>query len=126
VQTLAGEQFGPFVRQNLDRAAVRSAVAPYRPCECSIQDRARALILESLANVVPLYELEQRKGFAAHNAEGIAFATARLAAGASVLRDMIVDARQVSASVGVGYPIVTVRDIESGQVASTRALFGAD
>jgi hypothetical protein len=117
---------GAFVRQNLDRATVKSAVAPYRPCECSIQERARALILDSQASVVPLYELEQRKGFAAHNAEGIAFAKVRLAAGASVARDMIVDAWRASANVGVGYPMVSVRDIESGKIAPTRVLFGAD
>jgi hypothetical protein len=117
---------GAFVRQNQDRAAVKRAVTPYRPCECSIQDRARALILDSQANVVPLYEMEQRLGFSKNNPEGVAFTTARLAAGASVLRDMIVDAWRASANVGVGYPMVSVRDIESGKIAPTRALFGAD
>jgi lactate dehydrogenase-like 2-hydroxyacid dehydrogenase len=77
-------------------------------------------------NVVLLYELEQRKGFAAHNAEGIAFATAQLAAGASVARDMNVDAWRASANVGVGYPMVNVRDIESGKITLTRVMFGAD
>ncbi len=117
---------GAFVRQSLDRTAVNCAVAPYRPCECSIQDRARTLILESQANAVPLYEIEHRNGFSKHNPEGVAFTTARLAAGASVLRDMIVDAWRASADMGVGYPMVRVRDIESGKIAPTRALFGAD
>jgi hypothetical protein len=47
--------------------------------------------------VVPLYELESRGGFKAHNSEGIEFTTQRLAAGASALRDMIVDAWRSSA-----------------------------
>lgn len=117
---------GAFVRESLDRAAVKAAVMPYQPCECPIEDRARALILDSLANVVPLYEIEQRHGFSKHNPEGVAFATARLAAGASVARDMIVDAWRASASASVGYPMVSVHDIESGSVPPTRALFGAD
>jgi hypothetical protein len=117
---------GAFVRQSLDRAAVKAAVAPYRPCECSIEDRARTLILESQANVEPLYELDQRHGFSKHNPEGVAFATARLAAGASVARDMIVDTWRASAEMGVGYPMVSVHDLESGRVTPTRALFGAD
>ena len=55
-----------------------------------------------------------------HDSEGLAFATARLAAGASVARDMIVDAWRASANVGVGYPMVSVRDIEGGKVLVRR------
>jgi len=42
---------GAFVRANVERAAVKLAVAPYRACSCTIQDRARAVILESNAMV---------------------------------------------------------------------------
>jgi hypothetical protein len=117
---------GAFVRQNLDRADVKAAVAPYRPCKCSTEDRARELVLDSHANVEPLYELEKWHGFAKQNPRGVAFATARLAAGASVARDMIVDAWRASADMGVGYPMVSVHDIESGKVTPSRVLFGAD
>jgi hypothetical protein len=51
---------------------------------------------------------------------------ARLALGATDVWDMIVNAWRASADVGVGYPMVSVRDIESGKIAPTRALFGAD
>lgn len=57
---------------------------------------------------------------------GIAFATARLAVGASALRDMIVMAWEESAETPVGYPMVNLRDIESGKMWDTRGLFGAD
>jgi hypothetical protein len=57
---------------------------------------------------------------------GIAFATTRLAAGATARRDMIVDAWIDSANTSVGRPMVNVRDIESGKVRATRELFGAD
>ena len=50
----------------------------------------------------------------------------RLAAGGQAARDMIVDAWLDSANTPVGYPMVNVRDIESGKVRATRELFGAD
>ena len=47
---------------------------------------------------------------------GVDFADARLAAGASELRDMIVDAWRASAKTKVGYPGVSLRDVEAGKV----------
>ena len=42
------------------------------------------------------------------------------------LRNMIVDAWLDSAQTPIGYPMVNVRDIESGKVRVTRELMGAD
>ena len=39
---------------------------------------------------------------------------------------MMVDAWEDSSTAPVGYPMVNVRDIESGKVLATRELFGAD
>jgi hypothetical protein len=39
---------------------------------------------------------------------------------------MIVNAWEDSATTPVGYPMVNVRDIESGNVRVTRELFGVD
>jgi hypothetical protein len=50
----------------------------------------------------------------------------RLAAGAQFARDTIYDAWIASANAMVGYPMVNVRDIESGKVRATRELMGAD
>lgn len=117
---------GAFVRANVQREAVKQAVPAYRPCPCTIQDRARAEILGSHAQVVPFYELEKAGAFTDGNAAGIAFATARLAAGAAAARDMIVDAWRASIDMGVGYPEIKVRDIESGRHVLTRDDFGRD
>lgn len=117
---------GAFVRANVRREKVKAAVAPYRACVCSIQDRARALILTSHAAVVPLYELDLAGGFEDGNEAGIAFATAQLALAASALRDMIVDAWRASADMGVGYPAISVRDIEAGRHILKRDDFGRD
>jgi hypothetical protein len=42
------------------------------------------------------------------------------------VRDMVVEAWLDSANTPVGYPMVNVRDIESGKARATRELFGAD
>jgi hypothetical protein len=56
----------------------------------------------------------------------VAFAAMRLAAGATAVRDMVVMAWEESAETPVGYPMVNVRDIESGKVNTTREMLGAD
>ena len=65
-------------------------------------------------------------GFRSGNRWGADFVTLRLATGAQFARDMIYDAWLASAEGMVGYPMVNVRDIESGQVRATRELMGAD
>lgn len=117
---------GAFVRANIQRERVKAGAAPYRACTCSIQDRARALIEASHAAVVPLYELDLRGAFVDGNEAGIAFVTARLADSAAVLRDMIVDAWRASTDMGVGYPMIGVRDIEAGRHILVRDDFGRD
>jgi hypothetical protein len=117
---------GAFVRKNLKRDAVASAVAPYEDCKCTIEEKTRALLLLSLANVEALYTIEKEGGFKGHDQRGIDFAAGRLALGAQFTRDMILDAWLASVDAPVGYPMVNVRDIESGKVRATRELMGAD
>lgn len=117
---------GEFVRSNLSRSAVAALVGPYEACGCSIEEKAKGLLRASLAEVIPLYALQKEGGFKRGDPRGIAFATSRLAAGASALRDMIVMAWEESAGAMVGYPMVNVRDIASGRIRVTREMFGAD
>lgn len=117
---------GEFVKRNLKRDAVAAEVGPYRACGCSIEDRTKALLLASLAQVGPLYALEKEGGFRKGDPRGVAFATTRLAAGAQAVRDMIVHAWEESTNTPIGYPMVNVRDIESGKLRATRSIFGAD
>lgn len=117
---------GLYVKQNLARDAVAAQIGPYRSCECTIEDRTRALLSASVAEVIPLYSLEKEGAFKKGDPRGIAFATNRLTAGAAAVRDMIVQAWEESADTPVGYPMVNVRDIESGKVRATREMFGAD
>ena len=115
---------GEFVKGNLSRQAVAAEVGPYQSCSCSIEDQTRALLLTSLAQVVPLYTLEKEGGFKRGDPRGITFAQVRLAAGAMTLRNMIIDAWLDSAQTPIGYPMVNVRDIESGKARVTRELMG--
>lgn len=115
-----------FVRQNLERSTVAAEVEPFKDCKCSIEEQTRALLFASLAQVGPLYALEKQGGFEWSDPRGIAFATKQFAAGAQATRDMIVNAWLDSANTPVGYPMVNVRDIESGEVRATPELFKAD
>jgi hypothetical protein len=117
---------GEFVKGNLSRSAVAAGVGPYVDCHCSIEERTRALLTASLAQLEPLYRLEKEGGFKKDDQRGVTFATERLSAGAQAIRDMIIDAWLASANTPVGYPMVNVRGIETSKVRATRELMGAD
>ena len=46
--------------------------------------------------------------------------------GASSVRDMVVDAWRTSADTNVGYPMISLRDIETGKHGLARGDFGRD
>ncbi len=69
---------GEFVRHNADRAAVAAGVSGYVDCKCSIEEKTRLLILSSLAQIEPLYQLEKGGGFHKGDPRGIAFVDGRL------------------------------------------------
>lgn len=93
---------GEFVKRNLARSAVAAGVADQKSCGCSIDEQTRALLLASLAQVGPLYALEKEGGFKRGDERGIAFATTLLTAGATAVRNMIVEAWLDSANTPVG------------------------
>lgn len=117
---------GPFVKSNVTAAQLRAAMTPYRDCACTIDRRVPDYLKTTLTFVKPLYELV--KTGAIKNASPVAktFATKRLAAGASEIRDLIDDAWKASATSTVGYPNINVADVESGKVILTRDSYGSD
>lgn len=90
------------MKRSLKRDAVAAEVGPYQPCGCKIEERTKALLLASVAQVAPLYTLEKEGGFRKGGPRGVAFATTRLAARAQAVRDMIVQAWEESADTPVG------------------------
>lgn len=117
---------GEFVREHVTQEEVKAKLQPYRDCHCSIQQRTEQYLLAMQAQVVPLYELDKRGAFRGSDSKGVDFAAARLAAGASELRDMIVDAWRSSEDASVGYPPVKVRNVEAGKVVPLAELKGRD
>lgn len=111
---------GPFVHEHVTLAAVLADVGPYQPCHCTIQQYVAGYLAASNAFTTRVYELgNATDSFRAPTPEAIDFTTARIAAGASALRDLVVDAWTASADGTVGYPPVKVHDIESGLVVPT-------
>ena len=117
---------GWFVKTNITLAQVKAAMAPYKDCTCKIDQRVPAYLKTTLSMIRPLYQLVTAGGFRDATPEAKAFATQRLAAGATEVRDMIEDAWKASATATVGYPAINVADIESGKVILSRDSYGAD
>jgi hypothetical protein len=111
-----------YVHGHLAEKDVAAVLPAYRDCKCAIAERTADYLAADQAAVVPLYQLEKKTGFKAPSAEADAFVTARLAAGAAELRDMIVDAWRHAAEEGVGYPPKKVSDIEAGKIDPAEAM----
>ncbi len=115
-----------FVFANVRPEAVRGKVGPLRDCNCPVEQRATEYLVRTGALVIPFYELEKAGGLAPGDQRGVAFATERLAAGASELRDLIADAWKMSATTSVGWPVVKVVDVVAGRVDPYDSLYGKD
>jgi hypothetical protein len=117
---------GEFVKRFVFADRVRAAVGAPQPCGCPVEERIRRFLRASHGLVERVYELEAKGAFTSGEPAGVEFAVQRLAAGAAELRDLIVEAWRASADVGVGYPPVDVRDLESGARPPTREIFVGD
>lgn len=117
---------GEFIHDFVKPDAVLAAVATFHDCGCPIETRTVQYLTATGAEVEPLYALEKAGGLAPNDPRGIAFATARLAAGATELRDLVVVAWRAAATAQVGWPAVSVADVEAGKVDPFDALYGVD
>ncbi|MGI9168971.1 MAG: S1/P1 Nuclease [Caulobacteraceae bacterium] len=117
---------GAFVRNYLTARSVNVAMRPYRSCACPIERRAAAYLAATNRQVRPFYVLYKAGGFQGGDARGRAFDAERLAAGASELRDEVVDAWKASAAEEVGRPAVKPAEVRAGRIDPYDSLFGAD
>lgn len=115
---------GEFVKANARTDAVRAAMVPYQSCGCTVQVATSRYLLNAAAKVEPLYRLWGEGGFKGSDPRGTAFVTERLAAGASQLRDMVVDAWRASGDSTVGYPAVSAKSVEASGVAPFDTIYG--
>ncbi len=125
-QRIHGPFEGPFVRDHVTLAGVRAAMPPPADFHGGMMARTEAYLGRTSDQVAPLYRLEKRGGFAGDVPQGAAFATARVAAGAGELRDLVVAAWNVSSTATVGYPSTPVPEIEAGRAGAYGLLYGGD
>ena len=113
-----------FVNRYAKIAAVRALIPAYKaidPAHLLSQDQINALVGTYLTNtakaVPPLYQLYASGDFQSGSAKAITFTDQQLARGSTELRNLIALAWEDSLNESVGYPLVPVRDILSGNVA---------
>jgi hypothetical protein len=105
-----------FVNANIKEQDVAAALRPTSACGCTIQQRVQAYLAATQAQVIPVYRLEKAGAFDAATPQAKAFAVARLAEGAAMLRDMVTDAWAAAGEATLGYKIKeSVADIEAGK-----------
>ena len=89
---------GPFVGANLHAADVEPKMTPPHAIEGDLFDAYVAYLRQSATHVEQVYQFEKAGGFTgAGSAESRDFTASRLAAGASMLRDMVLTAWMESA-----------------------------
>lgn len=121
---------GPFesdlVQATVKSSAVAAKMTPLRVCDCPIEQRVSGYLSATGQLVVPFYEMEKAGGLAPGDPRGTAFATERIAVGASELRDVIVEAWRASENRQIGWKPVAVKDVVAGKVDPYPALYGID
>ena len=117
---------GDLVRRSMDEAAVRRAMPPQADTGPDIARWTATYLMATHSQVEPLYALQRVGGLAPDDPRGRAFIAARLGEGAAALRDLIVAAWGASAAGRVGWPEISVADVEAGRVDPFDSLYGAD
>ena len=108
-----------FVEKHATAGGVLPRVGPYVPSTAPIMTRVETYLAATNGNVATVYKLEGAGAFDAATPDAVNFTLDRLAAGAKMLRDLIADAYVAAADEKVGYPGISVRDVENGAVIPT-------
>jgi hypothetical protein len=116
-----------FVRKNVTLARVLAVVPAYHPCGCTIEQYVARYLAATNAQVIATYDFgTTTDSFRSATPQATAFTTARIAAGAAALRDLVMEAWNASPGVNVGYPEHRARDLLDGTVPLTPQVFGSD
>jgi hypothetical protein len=102
---------GTYVKGVVTPQATRAAMPAFTDCGCPVEKRVIAYLTRTNSYVIPFYRLWKDGGFQP---------------GAAELRDMIVLAWRASATAKVGWPEVSVADVESGKVDPYESMTGKD
>lgn len=122
---------GAYVKSFVSLDDVRARMKPRQACTAGIEGCAAAYLHATWTEVAPTYRLEKTVGFRTASPQATAFVAERIAAGASELRDLTVDAWAASATASAGYagkgePPVTLQAVQSGAVDPWAAIYGTD
>lgn len=117
---------GDFVRDHVTEAAVRAAMPAAQPCPPPTQACLVRYLTATWREVEPLHQLWGEGAFSGTDPRGEAFAATRLAAGAGMLRDLVVAAWAASDGAVVGYPQVPLKQIEERREAPFRNIYGSE
>lgn len=104
-----------FVHDNVSDADIEAALPAPQPVTGDILAWTGSYLARTQSQVMPMFEMAKREPFNGHDAAEKAFAVERLAAGAAALRDLVSAAWIESAKAQLGYPLVSVSDMESGK-----------
>ncbi len=117
---------GAFVHDNVRQGDVTAAVGAFADCSCGMMDRVAAYLARTNVQVAPLYRLQKAGAFAGADPSGKAFVVARLAAGATELRDLIALAWRASLDEPVGWPAIKPSDVVAGNFDPYDSMYGSD
>lgn len=118
---------GPLAKALGDEKEIKALVPAYKACECSIETRVVGYLTDTWKQTEPLYALEKAGGLVETDPRAKAFVQARIAAGATALRDLVTDAWRESANGKIGYrPEISVADVEAGRADPWFDLYGKD
>jgi hypothetical protein len=124
---------GAFVRDHVTPAAVAALVPSAVPApatallsQAEIMAMTGNYLAKTAFTVPTLYDIEKKGGFERASPEAVAFTTARVADGATELRNLIVAAWDNSAYAGIGYPAIPVQSILNGSVTPAPGSFASD
>jgi len=117
---------GAYVAAAVTPAAVRAALPEARPLTRSPEQETLTWLEAQSTAWRSWYPLEKAGGFKPGDARGVAYTAGRLGTAAGMLRDMVTRAWMTSATGHVNYPVVSVRDLESGRADAYAALHGGD
>lgn len=115
-----------FVKGAVTARMAQATMVPFADCDCPIDKRVVGFLSRTNTYVEPLYRMWGEGDFRPGQTKGAEFAAERIGAGASELRDLIVLAWRESATTKVGWPAVSVADVEAGKVDPFESMVGDD
>lgn len=108
------------------QALVSARMSPYTHWTGTYEAHVAAYLTTTLSFMPRVYALDAAGAIDGHSTDALNLILDRLAAGATMLRDSLADSWTESGTKKIGYPAVSVGDIELGTCPITKAMFAGD